>query len=106
MSLGLSSTSRISTSRSFIASVSGSSGAIIGHSIMDLSVSQGEEERRAPIRRCFCPHTPAVPMHDPVDNGQPHAGAVVVLGAMQPLKHAEQLVGVAHVEAGPVVLDE
>ena len=38
--------------------------------------------------------------------GQPDAGALEFLGAVQALEHAEKFVGIAHVEADAVVLDE
>jgi hypothetical protein len=38
--------------------------------------------------------------------GQPDAGALVVLGAVQPLEDLEQLVGVPHVEPDAVVRND
>jgi hypothetical protein len=40
-------------------------------------------------------------LHD----GQPYAGSLVLLSPVQPLEHAEQLVGVLHVEAGAIIFD-
>ncbi len=45
-------------------------------------------------------------MDDPPHIGQADAGPLELLGAVQALKHAEQLVDVPHVEADAVVADE
>ena len=49
---------------------------------------------------------PGVLVEDALYGRQPNPGALEVLGAMQPLEHAEQLVGVLHAEADAVVADE
>src|SRR6266540_4131577 len=86
-SLGLSSTSSTST---------GSSGIVLA--------AEGEIERRAPPGRRLRPHAAAVAANDALDDREPHAGALVVLRPMQPLKDSEQLAGVLHVETHAVVL--
>ena len=45
-------------------------------------------------------------MDDAADVGQADAGALELLGAVQPLKHAEQFVRVLHVESDAVVAHE
>ena len=65
-----------------------------------------EVERRAPIDRRFRPDPPAVTLNDALDDRQADAGALEILRAMQPLEHAEQLVGVAHVETGAIVANK
>src|SRR5438093_9370425 len=70
-----------------------------------LASPEGEAERRPFVRLRLGPDAAAVPVDDPLHDGQADAGALVVLGVVQPLEHAEELVGVAHVEADAVVLD-
>jgi hypothetical protein len=59
-----------------------------------------------PIDRRLGPHAPTVTLDDALDDGQTHAGALEILQAVQPLEHAEQLIGIFHVEAGAIVTDE
>jgi len=40
-----------------------------------------------------------VPLHDALHDGETDAGSVELLGAMQSLKHAEQLARIRHVES-------
>src|SRR5581483_8570192 len=89
MSLGLSSTSRMSV-RSL-----GMSGS-----------PHCEIERGAAIDSSFDPDSPAVAGDDALHDRQADAGAFKILRAMQPLEHPEQLVDVLHVEADAVVADE
>ena len=58
------------------------------------------------IHRRFGPDMPAMLADDAVHRGQPDAGALELLGPMEALEHAKQLVGVFHVEANAVVADE
>jgi len=46
-----------------------------------------------------------VALHDALHDREPNAGALELFRAMQSLKDAEQLIGVARVKAGPIVLD-
>jgi len=48
----------------------------------------------------------AVPVHDALHRREADAGPLELIGAVQPLKGAEQPVGVGHVEAGAVVAHE
>ncbi len=57
-------------------------------------------------RRRFGPDAPALPEHDALHGGQPDAGARELVGAVQPLEGAEQLVGVLHVEPHTVIAHE
>src|SRR5690349_16335881 len=87
--------------------LSSTSSTRVGNSFMvDLLDGQGEVEGGADPGFGVGPHATAVAQDDAVGEGQPDAGALVVLGPVQPLEHAEELVRVAHVEAGPVVPDE
>src|SRR3984893_598528 len=88
-SLGLSSTSRISARWSVM-----------------IWNSRREVECRALINRRFGPDSPAVAMDDALHDREADAGAFEILRAMQPLEHAEQLVGVSHIEASTIVADE
>ena len=65
---------------------------------------QRKKERGALVHLAFGPHFPAVPGDDALDDGESDAGAGELV-TMQPLKHAEQLVDVLHVEARAIVLD-
>ena len=56
---------------------------------------QCEIERRTLSHLALGPHAAAVPADDPLDDGQPDAGAGEILGSVQPLEHAEQLVDIA-----------
>ena len=42
----------------------------------------------------------------PLHQGQPDAGALELRSPVQPLERPEELAGILHVEAGPVVPDE
>src|SRR5262245_31270241 len=88
-SLGLSSTKRISGRRS----------SMIGS-------LRREVEGCAPVDGRFGPDTSGMTLYDALCDGQAHAGAFEILGAVQPLEDAEQLVGVLHVEAGAIVADK
>src|SRR2546421_9937202 len=48
----------------------------------------------------------AVPMDYSADVGEPNAGSLEIGGAVKALKHAEELVGVAHIETHAVVANE
>jgi hypothetical protein len=47
-----------------------------------------------------------MPLHDPLHDRQTDAGALEVLGAVEPLEDAKQLVGIRHLKSRAVVLDE
>src|SRR5207302_388055 len=64
---------------------------------------QREIKGRAFVNFGFGPDFAAVFADDALDGGQADAGAFEVLRAMEALKHAEQFVGVAHVEPDAVV---
>src|SRR5450755_2866191 len=63
-------------------------------------------EGRALAGLGFGPDAPAVPVDDALHGGEADAGALELELAVQPLKGAEELVGVLHVEAGAVVANE
>src|SRR5258706_8604842 len=65
-----------------------------------------EPEGRALARRRMRPGTPAVTLHHAPYDGKADAVALEFGLAVQPFEGAEQLVGVAHVEAGAVVAHE
>ena len=56
-------------------------------------------ERRSAVGSQVGPDPAAVALHDPLDQGQPDPGALVVLAGMQSLEDREQLVGVAPLSA-------
>src|SRR5919109_1807983 len=104
-SSGLSSTSRISTGPSGTAA--GSPPSLLAPTgVASFAHSEREGEGRAAVDGRLCPHAPAVAVHDALHDRQPDARPLVVLGAVQPLEDAEELVRVARVEAHPVVADE
>src|SRR5712672_3333515 len=67
------------------------------------SLRQAEGERRALARFRLGPDAAAMALDDAVDDREADAGALELLGAVQPLKGAEELGGVAHVEPRAVV---
>src|SRR2546427_12833272 len=69
-------------------------------------VSKSEIETRALVGFSLGPDPASKSPNDPVDDRQADAGTFVVLGPVQPLKNAEKLVGITHVEPDAVVLDE
>ena len=54
----------------------------------------------------FGPHATAVALDDPLHDRQAHAGPLILLGKMESLKHAKQLVDIAHVKTDAIVFDE
>src|ERR1700694_140543 len=60
-------------------------------------------EAGAFARPSFGPDAAAVPGHNPLHDREAHAGSGKLLGPMQPLEHAEQLVDITHVETRAVV---
>src|SRR5688572_28944874 len=52
---------------------------------------QGEIERRPLVGLAIGPYPPPVPRHDALHEGEPHAGARELVGAMQALEHPEKL---------------
>src|SRR5438876_3199187 len=67
---------------------------------------ESEKERRAFVRLRIRPNAAAMTMNDALDDCKTDARAPIFLGPVQPLEDAEQLVGVPHVEADAIVLDE
>src|SRR5437899_1142691 len=47
-----------------------------------------------------------MPVDDALNDGEPNARTFEVLGAVEPLENAEELVGVLHLEACSIVADE
>src|SRR5262249_222264 len=66
---------------------------------------QGDVQGGTMVDLAFRPDAPAVAMDDAVDRGEADARALELIISMQTLEHAEQLVRVAGIEAGAVVLD-
>src|SRR5205823_11910466 len=67
------------------------------------SRGQAEIQRRAFIGAAIRPHPATVTGDDPMHDRQTDAGARERLLRMEALKHAEELVGIAHVETDAVV---
>ena len=63
-------------------------------------------ECRALARLRLGPDAAAVAVDDPLHDRQAHPRALVILGPVQPLEHAEELMGIPHVEPHAVVPDE
>jgi hypothetical protein len=47
-----------------------------------------------------------VAFDDPLHNGEAHASPLVFIGAMEPLEHPEELIGMMHIEAGAIISDK
>jgi hypothetical protein len=56
---------------------------------------EGKEKGRALLHRALGPNTPPMPLDDALHDRQSHPGAVILVGAVQPLEHPEELVRVA-----------
>src|SRR5437879_5690662 len=91
-SSGLSSTSSISTPVRFM--------------LRSSFRGKGEVEGGAAVDRPLGPHVPAVPLNDPLHDGETHTGALELLGAVKALEDLEQLVGKARVEPHTIVANE
>src|SRR4030067_3062358 len=87
-SFGLSSTSRISSGISMF---------------MIRPLRQGEVEGGSPVDLAFHPDASTVAMDDALNDGQPDAGAFVLIRAVQPLEDSEEFVDIGHVETYAVV---
>src|SRR5271166_6022064 len=64
---------------------------------------QRKRKRRSLADLAFGPDPAVVAMDNPLNDRKPHPGAREFSGGVKALKDAEELVGVLHVEAGPVV---
>src|SRR5712691_1110090 len=89
-SFGLSSTRRISTTFSVMSAVS----------------AERKGKCRTLVESRLGPHPPAVAVDDPLYNRQADARPVVLVGAVQALKHPEEFSNVLHIKAYAVVLDK
>src|SRR5882724_7421984 len=90
-SVGLSSTSRIST---------------FSNPVILASCRQREKEGGTFVQLGFGPHPASMAGNQPMNDGKAHPGSGKLLDPVQTLEHAEELVVIAHVEADAVVLDE
>src|SRR5262245_3649498 len=66
---------------------------------------QLHKERRAAADAALRPHARTEALHRLAHQGEPDAGARILVLAMQPLEHLEDLIVVLHVEADAVVGD-
>ena len=66
---------------------------------------QRQVERRSCVRLRFRPHPAPVLVRDALNDGQARSVTFELIGAVQTLKHAEQLSRVSHLESHAVVLD-
>src|SRR5260370_18378570 len=62
-----------------------------------------EGKHRTAVHFAIGPYPAAMPRNHSLDDREAHAGAAELVRSMQPLEHAEQLVGVFHIESHPVV---
>jgi hypothetical protein len=60
----------------------------------------------AAVGKSLGPDPPAVALDDALHIGEADSGPLELLHPVQPMKHAEQLAHVGHVETDAVVLDE
>src|SRR3989449_10318291 len=91
-------------STSELSATNGSARSVVG--CLPGHASPGEVERRPAVHRSLRPDTAAMPVHDALHRGEPHARALELRGRVEALERAEQLVGVRHVEPRAVVPDE
>jgi len=47
-----------------------------------------------------------MPLNNTADIGQPNAGALEFMGAVEPLKDAKELIDILHIEADAVIANE
>src|SRR4051812_25406314 len=73
---------------------------------ISVDLSDVEREGRAPLQRCIGPDVAAMLPDDALHRREAHAGTGKFVDGVEPLKHAEQLVRVLHVEADAVVANE
>jgi hypothetical protein len=70
-----------------------------------LSHTEGEIERSAFIQFRRYPHPASVFVKDALHRRQTDARAFKIFRTVQPLEHAEQFVGIFHVEADAIIPD-
>src|SRR5205807_236876 len=68
--------------------------------------SQCKKERGASFDFRLRPDLPSVFVNNALHRGQAYAGAFEIFAAMQALEHAEELIGMLHVEADAVIAHE
>src|SRR5215510_2923652 len=68
--------------------------------------SQSKVKRRALVHDSLGPDASAMTVDDALHNSEAHACALILLGAVQSLKDAEELMSIAHVETYAIVFDE
>src|SRR5215471_12251517 len=88
------------------ASTARNSGAPIMSPRLRLGGWQREEKGRAFTNLSAGPNAAAMTLDNATDDGQSDTGAFEFLLAMHALKHAKQILRVAHVETGAVVPNE
>src|SRR5580658_128954 len=79
--------------------------SIASKSSIPLSPGWREREYRAVVHLAFGPHPSAVPGNHPMHDGESDARAAKLVGAVQALENAEELVRIIHIESDPVVPD-
>src|SRR5208283_1042016 len=94
-SLGLSSTSRISMARPSL--------VFIRRVLHTGDLRDGKEKSRALARLRFDPNAPAVAFDDLFADGQPNAGAGILLAGVQALENLENPLGILRLDADAVV---
>src|SRR5919108_4536467 len=94
---------RVNASSSGLSSTSRIERSCIERSCIDGSTSKREIKGRATAGGPLGPDLAAVAVDDALDRGEPDARARELVGRVQPLKRAEQLGRVGHIEAGAVV---
>src|SRR6202012_3047215 len=72
-------------------------------SFMLFLFSQCKPKNSSPAFLALGPDESSLALNYTMHNGEPHSRAFKILGAMQPLEHAEQFVGIFHIEACTIV---
>src|SRR5437879_9438378 len=65
-----------------------------------------EVESCAVIRPAFGPRSATVTRDDPLDDGQPDAGAFKFTRRMEPLKNAKKFIGILRIEPDAIITNE
>src|SRR5215212_9497881 len=74
--------------------------------IPTLDQRKGKVEGSTATHAALRPSVPSVALDNTPDGGQPDAGALELLHAMQPLEHPKEFIYVLHIESHAVVADE
>src|SRR6266700_3458751 len=71
-----------------------------------IAFEKPEVESCAVIRPAFGPRSATVTRDDPLDDGQPDAGAFKFTRRMEPLKNAKKFIGILRIEPDAIITNE